>query len=367
MCYNSVDVFRLHFFSGEITMLRNHIKSAILLISAAALVSCSEPAPMASVSDNVPHNRDVFAMDTYMSMRAYGKNSEAALDEAEKFITQLENDLSVTNENSCISKVNSASGSPVTITDDAAEIISKALEIGKNTNGALDITIYPLLKEWGFTTGDNKIPKQSVLDTLMADTGFEKVHLDGDTVTIPENFLIDLGALAKGYTSDKIMKIMKKNGVDSAIVSLGGNVQAMGAKPDGSLWKVSVRDPFMPDTDMCIIETDTKAVITSGNYERYFVGSDGKNYWHILDPADGYPADNGLVSVTIIGDSGLECDALSTALFVLGDGKAQEYWKAHHDFDMILVTDDGKIIYTDGIADRFTNISSMEAEVLCLD
>ena len=341
----------------------SHLTAALTL--AVTLASCSSPAP--TNTDNSPHTRDVFAMDTYMSMKAYGENGEKALSEAEEYIKKLESDLSATSPDSCISRVNSADSNPTEITDEAAEIIAKALEIGKKTNGALDITLYPMLKEWGFTTGEYQIPKTEAISRILGNTGFERVQLSGNAVTVPDGFQIDLGALAKGFTSDKIMDIMRKNNVSSAIVSLGGNVQAVGTKPDGSQWKVAVRDPFAPDTDMCVVEIGSKAVITSGNYERFFTGSDGKNYWHILDPSDGFPADNGLVSVTVIGDSGLECDALSTALFVLGDGKAQDYWDANQGFDMILVTDDKRIVCTDGIADSFTNMSGMDAEVLSRD
>ena len=341
----------------------SHLTAALAL--AVTLASCSSPAP--TNTDNSPHTRDVFAMDTYMSMKAYGENGEKALSEAEEYIKKLESDLSATSPDSCISRVNSADSKPTEITDEAAEIIAKALEIGKKTNGALDITLYPMLKEWGFTTGEYQIPKTEDISRILRNTGFERVQLSGNAVTVPDGFQIDLGALAKGFTSDKIMDIMRKNNVSSAIVSLGGNVQAVGTKPDGSQWKVAVRDPFAPDTDMCVVEIGSKAVITSGNYERFFTGSDGKNYWHILDPSDGFPADNGLVSVTVIGDSGLECDALSTALFVLGDGKAQDYWDANQGFDMILVTDDKRIVCTDGIADSFTNMSGMDAEVLSRD
>ena len=341
----------------------SHLTAALAL--AVTLASCSSPAP--TNTDNSPHTRDVFAMDTYMSMKAYGENGEKALSEAEEYIKKLESDLSATSPDSCISRVNSADSKPTEITDEAAEIIAKALEIGKKTNGALDITLYPMLKEWGFTTGEYQIPKTEDISRILGNTGFERVQLSGNAVTVPDGFQIDLGALAKGFTSDKIMDIMRKNDVSSAIVSLGGNVQAVGTKPDGSQWKVAVRDPFAPDTDMCVVEIGSKAVITSGNYERFFTGSDGKNYWHILDPSDGFPADNGLVSVTVIGDSGLECDALSTALFVLGDGKAQDYWDANQGFDMILVTDDKRIVCTDGIADSFTNMSGMDAEVLSRD
>jgi len=310
-------------------------------------------------------NLDVFAMNTYMSMKAYGDNAQKALDDSRKLIMRLESELSVTDEGSCIYELNK--NGKGTVTDSAAVLINKAVEIGDRTGGALDISLYPVLKEWGFTTEDYHIPDDKILADLLSNVDYKSISISGNEVTLPENVQIDLGALAKGYTSDSIMEQMSADGVDSAIVSLGGNVQAIGGKPDGSAWKVSVRDPFAPDTDMCIVEIKDKAVITSGNYERFFTGDDGKNYWHIIDPADGYPADNGLVSTTIIGDSGLECDALSTAFFVAGKDKAVDYWRSDRSFDMILVSDDGKIYYTEGIADSFKNISSMEAEVLRLD
>ena len=300
-----------------------------------------------------------------MSMKAYGDNAQKALDDSKELIMRLESELSVTDEGSCIYELNKTGKG--TVTDSAAALINKAIEIGDRTGGALDITLYPLLKEWGFTTEDYHIPDDNTLANLLVNVDYRNISLSGNEVTLPENVQIDLGALAKGYTSDSIMEQMSADGVDSAIVSLGGNVQAIGIKPDGSAWKVSVRDPFAPETDMCIVEIKDKAVITSGNYERFFTGDDGKKYWHIIDPADGYPADNGLVSTTIIGDSGLECDALSTAFFVAGRDQAVNYWRNDRSFDMILVSDDGKIFYTEGIADSFKNISNMEAEVLSLE
>lgn len=343
----------------------NKMKTIITLaLCAATIYSCR------SVSDGTyseAQTLDVFAMDTYMSMKAYGNNAQQALSDSKELIMQLESELSVTSEDSFIYKLNTSEGETVQVSEATADIITKAIDIGSKTDGALDITLYPVVKEWGFTTGNYNIPDDDTLRSLLAYVDYRCINIEGTNVSLPENVQIDLGALAKGYTSDSIIAQMKKEGVESAIVSLGGNVQAVGAKPDGSEWKVSVRDPFSPDTDMCIIGIKDKAVITSGNYERYFTGEDGQNYWHIIDPSDGYPADNGLVSTTVIGDSGVECDALSTALFVMGKDKAVDYWKKYHNFDMILVSDDKHIYYTEGISESFTNNSSMYAEVLKLD
>lgn len=328
------------------------------------LTGCGEKTDNSSFA--VKKQRDVFAMDTYMSLTAYGDNADNALDKAADRITELESLLSVSSENSDIWRINNSDGNSVEISDDTAEIIGSAIEYGDKT-GTLDITIYPVLKEWGFTTQEYNIPDDETLDRLLVNVDYSAIRLDGNSISIPEDYMIDLGAVAKGYTGDEVIAELRENGIESAIISLGGNVQALGLKPDGSQWNVAVKNPFIADATMCIVSVGEKAVITSGNYERFFTGEDGNNYWHIIDKSDGYPANNGLVSVTIIGDSGIMCDALSTALFIAGTEQAQEYWRKNSGFDMILVTDDSRILYTDGIKDSLKNVSNMSAEVISID
>ena len=310
---------------------------------------------------------DVFAMDTYMNLKAYTYDGEQALKEAEARINELENELSSTLETSDVWKVNHSDGKEILVSDDTAFLIEKALEMGRITNGDLDISIYPVLKEWGFTTEEYHVPKKNKLNDLLKNVDYSKIRLKDKNVSIPEDAEIDLGALAKGYTGDEIMNIFKTHDIESAIISLGGNVQALGSKPDGSDWKVAVRDPFNPVTDMCIVEIHDKAVITSGNYERFFTDDDGTKYWHIIDPSDGYPAANGFVSVTVIGENGLICDNLSTALFVAGTKGYIGIIKEYPDYDFIFVTDEKKLYYTNGIEEKFQNISSMNAEVINID
>lgn len=310
--------------------------------------------------------RDIFAMDTYMSITAYGNNADKAIDKATEKITELESLLDVNSEKSDVWKINDSNGNSVQISDDTAEIINSAIKFCDSTQ-TLDITIYPVLKEWGFTTGNYKIPEANKLDKLLKNVDYRNIKLDGNNISIPENYMIDLGAIAKGYTGDEVIAELRENGAESAIISLGGNVQTFGSKPGGSDWKISVTNPFKPDSSMCMISVGEKAVVTSGSYERFFTGSDGRKYHHIIDKSDGYPADNGLVSVTIIGDSGLMCDALSTALFIAGTENAAEFWRKNRNFDMILVTDDCKIMYTDGLEDTLENVSNMPAEVISND
>lgn len=337
--------------------------TAALLCGAMLLTGCSEKKP----EDTQAHTRDLFAMDTFMTMKAYGDNAEQGLSAAAEEITTLEKLLAVTDENSDISRINNSSGKLVEVSEDTAAILSAGISYGDLTGGALDITVYPVLREWGFTTGEYRIPESGELKELLERVDYKQVRVEDGRVTLPGDFMVDAGSLAKGYTSDKVIGILRDSGVESAVVSLGGNVQTLGKKPDGSQWKVAVKDPFSPEKEMCIVSIDEKAVITSGSYERYFTGEDGNNYWHIIDPSDGRPADNGLVSVTVIGDSGLMCDALSTALFVCGTEGAEELWRQQQDFDLILVTDDHRLLITEGIEDSFTNIGSMETEVLRLD
>ncbi|MDO4156737.1 MAG: FAD:protein FMN transferase, partial [Oscillospiraceae bacterium] len=260
---------------------------------------------------------------------------------------------SVTDENSEIYAVNHSGGATVEVSEETAELLDFSLNVSKMTNGALDCTMYPVLTEWGFTTSDYKIPTDEKISELLENTGYEKVKIDGNSVVIPEDMQIDLGAVGKGYTGDLITEELKENGTTSALLDLGGNIQMIGTKPDGTEWKLGLRSPF-DEGSFATLEVSDCTVITSGGYERYFVGDDGETYWHILDPATGKPAHSGLASVTIVGKEGRLCDALSTSLFVMGLDKATELWKQRNDFEMVLVTENGKIYLTEGIEENFS-------------
>lgn len=308
-------------------------------------------------------SRDVFAMDTYMNLKAYGENADIALDSAVEEIHRLESLLSVTYKNSECYKINSSFGEPVAVSDDMQEIIRFSLDMGKKTDGAFDITVYPLLKEWGFTTGDYKIPDNTRISELLEKVGYDFVSVNENSITLPENVQIDFGGVAKGYAADKIAEIFYENGVESALINLGGNVCAVGEKSDGEMWNVAVANPFSPDEFLGILEVSDKSVVTSGNYQRYFTGEDGKNYCHIIDTSNGYPAENGLVSVTVIADSGAVCDALSTAFFIMGREKTEEHLKSQSDISVILVEENGNIVISEDISAQFENLSKYSLEV----
>ena len=310
---------------------------------------------------------DLFAMDTYMSIKACGPEADAALAEAEAKIRVLEQTFSVTDEASDIGKINRADGQPVAVSADTVSVLQTAQKMNRESGGALCISLYPVLRAWGFTTGEYRIPAADEIKALLRNADDTQIFAEGRTVRCPADTEIDLGAVAKGYTGDAVMEIMQVHGISSAIINLGGNVQTRGSRPDGTAWTVGITDPFAPDSLIGTVSVTDRAVITSGNYERYFTGEDGRRYWHVLDPADGCPADNGPVSVTVIGSSGAECDALSTALFVEGTQQAAEHWRRSGDFEMILVTSDGELLLTEGIAADYTAKKEMPCRVVQRD
>lgn len=299
-----------------------------------------------------PADRSFFAMDTYVTFTAVGKNAETALRSAEERIKELESLWSVTDENSEIYKLSHSGGEPAAVSAETAELIGFAVQMSEITGGSFDITLYPILTEWGFTTGEYKIPDGDMIAALLQNTGCEKIGIDGQTVTLPENMMLDLGGVGKGAAGDEAERIIRESGITSALLDLGGNIHAIGSKPDGSPWHIGIRDPDSDGT-AGVLEVSDRAVVTSGGYERYFIGEDGNIYPHILDPATGRPAESGLASATVVGGEGRLCDALSTALFVMGSERAAELWRGRNDFEMLLITTDGKIIITEGLADSF--------------
>ena len=303
-------------------------------------------------------SRDIFAMDTYMTLTAYGKNAKKALDEAVDEINNIEQLVSTGIDSSEVSQINkNGKGS---VSETTGYLIKRSKEIYDSTNGVFDITIYPIMQAWGFPTENYCVPGKKELKKLRGLMGADHVLYDEkkQEVTLnKEGMKIDLGGIAKGYTSSKVMDIFKENGISSAVISLGGNVQTLNGKPDGSDWRVAVENPADTGSYIGVLSIKDKAVITSGGYERYFK-QDGKTYHHIIDPANGYPANNGLTSVTIVSDDGTLADGLSTSLFIMGPEKAQKYWKEHSDeFDTILVKDDGSILVSEGLAEYFTSES----------
>ncbi len=299
--------------------------------------------------------RTFFAMDTYMTITAPSAD-EGLIDECVSQVLSLESQISVTRPGSAVYTLN-AEGSAV-FEGDAPDILEFALDACEMTGGALDITMYPVIREWGFTTGEYSVPEHETVEFLLSRTGYGCVSVDGGTVSLPEGYMIDLGSVAKGYASDMVAGTLRAGGVKSALIDLGGNIYCIGTKEDGSLWRIGLRDP-LSEGYIGVVSVSDRAVVTSGCYERYFE-EDGVRYGHIFDPATGYPADNGLISVTVIGESGAMCDALSTALYVMGPDAAAEYLAMHTDIEAVMVRDDGSLIITEGLKAAFIPMGGYE-------
>lgn len=321
-------------------------KKCLLLPSALTLLLLS-----GCTSQTVSESRkNFFAMDTIMDFTIYGQ--EDLLDQTESMIRSLEAEMSVTNPASEIAAINENGYGKVT--GDTSDLISAALSLCQRTDGALDISVYPIVRAWGFTTDNYQVPDDVSIQALLPLVDYTQIDYQQDSgdIHLPDGMEIDLGSVAKGYAGQKAADFLKENGVTSGLLSLGGNIQAIGSKPDGSPWKIGIQDPFQNESPMMVLSVTDKSVVTSGGYERYFQ-QDGKTYWHIMDPSTGYPAENGLVSVTIVGTDGMLCDGLSTSLFVMGLEKAADFWGSSDDFDAVFVTEDQTVYITEGLADSF--------------
>lgn len=314
-------------------------------------------------------SQDIFAMDTYMTVTAYGDKCTEAVQAAVDEINRLDDLWSVGNSESEISILNE-NGS-VILSDETYTVVKEALELYDSTGGLFDITVYPLMVEWGFTTEDYKVPTDDKIKELLKLTGIDKITLDDEThqITLQTGTQIDLGGIAKGYTSAKIMDIFSEYGIVSGLVSLGGNVQLYGTKVDGSDWRVGVENPdntikALSTSDYIgVVQISDKALITSGGYQRYFVDENGEKHHHIIDPRTGSPSNSGLISVTIVSDDGLLADGLSTSLFIMGKDDAVSYWHEHsNQFDFILVDSEGKIYVSKGIESNFS--SELDYEIV---
>lgn len=322
--------------------MKKHFISA-MLSALLFLTGCS------AESSPEPVQGTFFAMDTVMDFTIYGESG--LIDQSESLITSLESLVSVTDADSELYAINQT-GSGM-LTEEASSLMEQALEICRRTDGALDLSIYPIVRAWGFTTGSYQVPDEAEIQALLPLVDYRKIQYDaadGD-VTLPVGMKIDLGSVAKGYAGQLVAQMLREHGVQSALLNLGGNVQTVGTKPDGSPWQIGIKDPQGEDA-MMVLSVEDQAVVTSGGYERYFE-QDGQTYWHIMDPSTGHPADSGLISVTIVGDEGVVCDGLSTALFVMGLEKAADLWAQSGDFEAVFVTASGEVYITEGLRDRF--------------
>lgn len=342
--------------------MRKFCALALTVLLAVSAAGCGTMDP-----DEAQESIQVIAMDTAMIFTAYGVNSTKADYAAEEEVYRLEAMLSRTDEESPVAQLNSQGTAEVD--GELWALMETAMDYTAATGGAFDITVAPVTVAWGFTTDSFQVPTQAELDSLLPLVGTDHIHNlggNGDgtvTVELDPGTQIDLGGIGKGYASDRVAAIFREYEIPRGLVQLGGSVLAIGDRPDGAAWVVGIKDPRDPDNAnafAAVLNLTDAYAVTSGSYQRYFE-QDGETYHHIIDPATGYPADSGLTSVTVVADSadgnGTMCDALSTALFVMGEEKALDFWRSgQYDFQLVLVTEDGRVVVTEGLTDVLTEI-----------
>lgn len=336
------------------TVLGRVILTLICITMLLSLTACGE---------TKMYQTQLYAMDTVMTLTAYGNSAEAGLSAASSVIMSMDTTLDPELETSTVYAINHAQGANVTVSGQIANMLSKAEKVYNRTNGALDLTIYPVLKRWGFIDAKYYVPTGEELAEDLSRLCFDQLVLTSFpgsgsyAVSMPSYGMLSFGAVAKGCASDNAINAMRQQGVTSGIVSLGGNVQTLGQKPDGTNWTVAIQDPNNTSSYVGVISVGETAVITSGTYQRFFTDSRGKTYHHLINPTTGIPVTNTLQSVTIICADGTMADCLSTAMFVYGESKALNYWRTYgkeDKFEMILITTDNEIICTKGLIEKFT-------------
>lgn len=329
-----------------------------LCISAIAILFLSACAPAAQSEVT----RTDFVLGTVCTIRLIEGGSTKTTDEIFQRLRQIEDRMSANKDGTEIAAVNAAAGkAAVRVSEDTFYVISKAVEYAAMSGGAFDPTVGPLVKLWNIGTDYARVPQKSEIAAALKLIDYRKLELDPKNLSVRlpiEGMRIDLGAIAKGYSADEVEKILEKNRVKAAVIDLGGNVFVYGKKKDGSPWRVGVQDPRSERGDYIgLVTGGTMTVVTSGVYERFFI-QDGKRYHHILDTKTGYPVDNGLISVSIIAESSIDADALSTSVFALGLEKGMKLVNSLPGVHAIFIDDKNKVYLSPGTNKIFTLTNS---------
>lgn len=321
-------------------------KRVILLILGMGLLAACALQP-------TPIRQQGLCLDTIIQITVYRAGDRQAMEGAMDLCEQYDDLLSKTKENSDIYRINHAQGQAVEIQQQTAEVIEKALEYGKLSMGCFDITIGAVNDLWNFKAEIPSLPDEQQLQQEVQMVDYRKVELTEENgkyyCRIPDGMQLDLGGIAKGYIGDRMSDYMREQGVENALLDLGGNIVTIGDKY-GKKYEIAVRSPFQEDQVVAVMKVESTNVVTSGTYERY-IEVDGKKYHHILDPHTGYPAETGIASVTIISDEGATADALSTACFVMGEQDGLALVESIPDAQCIFVMEGGEIITSSGVSE----------------
>lgn len=331
----------------------------ILVLFSNFFIGCSNKKAQ---NKNSPLSKSEFLMGTYITISLYDNKKEEILNEAFDRIKEIENTVSINTSGTEVDLINDKAGiEPVKVSNDTFEIIRRGLYYSNLANGSFDITIGPIVKLWSIGLPEAKVPTESEIKDKLGYINYRNVELNENDKTIflkEKGMMLDLGSIAKGYTADVIKDILISNKVTSAIIDLGGNILTVGSKLDGSDWKVGVQNPFNNRGEIIgTLSVNSKSVVTSGIYER-FIEKDGVKYHHLLNPFTGYPFDNEIAGVTIISDSSMDGDALSTTIFSKGVEYGLQMIESLEGIDAIFITKDKQVYLSSGAKNLFTSTNS---------
>lgn len=325
----------------------------IVLFQAILLSGCTGDA----AAGQPPVEEEDFMMGTVITQKVYGAGAADAVKEVSAKLKDIESRMTINQPGGEVNRLNAAAGKEaVVLSGETLGVLETAVRYSELSSGAFDVTIGPLVKAWGVFTDQPRVPEKGELERLMKLTDYRRLKIDRGHSSAQleiEGQIADLGGIAKGHAGDEAIAIYRKHGVKSAYINLGGNVVVLGKKPDGTPWRIGIQNPRGPSQSyLGIVTVEDKAVVSSGDYERYFE-KDGVRYHHILDPKTGYPASSGLIGTSIIADVSMDADALSTATFVLGLEKGMKLVNSLQGVEAIFVTEEKEIYVTEGLKGNF--------------
>jgi thiamine biosynthesis lipoprotein len=306
-------------------------------------------------------------MSTEITYKAFGENAASAVAEAKAVLLRLENILSRFIPGSEVSMINQNAGKGyVNVSTETFEVLSCASRISEISRGLFDITVAPLIDLWRYKHSF-QVPEDERIQRALSLVNYHDLMLNPDEKSASlrrSEQSIDLGGIGKGYISDCLVKTLQKYGVVSAFVNIGGNVSTLGNKPDGSSWSVGIRHPRHDGCLIGAVKVTGQAVVTSGDYERYFIDRTGQRRHHIINPTTGYPVESGLISVTVVADSAMIADGLSTAIFASGMDKGLGYLTQFSGVDVVLVDNRQRIFITRGLKEIYQTVEGIDVIVI---
>jgi thiamine biosynthesis lipoprotein len=308
------------------------------------------------------------AMGTAMTHKAFGSHAEECLTAVCDEVDRLEKTLSRFLPQSDISRINRSAGIRCEdVSLDTIQVLSQAVDFSGTCPGCFNVTIGPLVTLWSRNKDASTPPDASSIRRVLPLVNDQDLMLDPRQSTARLTKVgqsVDLGGIGKGFAGDRILEVYREYGISSAYSNLGGNVVTLGSKPDGSPWHVGIQHPRLENDLIGAVAVVGQTVVTSGDYQRHFTDSQGKRYHHILNPATGYPAQSGLISVSVISEQSLAADALSTILFVAGMEKGHAFLESFAQTEAIFVDSELQVYVTRGLRHRFRADNGIAVTIL---